>query len=125
MSKVVTKEYLSDFKFISYIDNNTPGFKSIPDKCQLHSEDSDKPAIIYNDGSEEYFQNGFRHRENNKPAVIISNGDKHYFINGKLSRTDGPAIELTNGVKMYFINGIEFSEEEYYKVVNYYLAFIL
>jgi hypothetical protein len=63
------------------------------------------PAIIYSNGTQLWYKNGKRHRDNDMPAVIYSNGTQEWYKNGKLHRdNDMPAIiiqmELKNGIKM-------------------------
>lgn len=55
----------------------------------------------------EYFNNkGEKHREDG-PAVEWNHGDKYYYKNGLLHRIDGPAIDRINGTKMYYVNGLK------------------
>ncbi|RTK95484.1 MAG: hypothetical protein EKK64_06585 [Neisseriaceae bacterium] len=65
--------------------------------------DNNLPAVIYKDGSKEWYCKGKRHRENG-PAVVYSNGNKEYWINGKRHRIDGPAIE-NHEFKAWFFDG--------------------
>ena len=78
---------------------------------QLHREDN-APAIEYNNGDNEWYQNGKRHREN-APAIDYINGDKHWFLNGKRHREDGPAIEYNNGIKLWYLNNNGYTEEQF------------
>jgi len=67
---------------------------------------------------------------------IDSNGNKQYYndknqlykeefpdgsiiwsINGKLHREDGPAIECPNGYKVWYLDGINYSEQEFDKII--------
>ena len=40
------------------------------------------------------------------PAVIYEDGDVEYWQNGRMHRLDGPAIEWSDGSKEWIINGI-------------------
>jgi hypothetical protein len=63
----------------------------------LHCEDG--PAVVWSDGSVEYFVNGFLHNENG-PAIIHYYNSfvrKFWYINGVKHREDGPAVEHDNG----------------------------
>jgi hypothetical protein len=73
----------------------------------------DGPAIIYKNGSEEWYQDGNFHRLDG-PAVILSSGHKEWWENGKLHREDGPAIIYPNGEKAWAINDIEYKTKDSY-----------
>ena len=49
---------------------------------------------------------------------VYENGSNHWFLDGKRHREDGPAIEFLSGLKGWFLNGIEYSEEEYWNQLN-------
>jgi hypothetical protein len=94
------------------------------------------PAIIHPDGSEEYYEMGYRHRENDKPALIwgtYARNDrkskrKEWWTRGKLNRENGlPAVMCDWYVMSWYVNGELHREieegpacitEEYY---DYYL----
>ena len=60
--------------------------------------DNDLPAIIYSNGTQEWYRNGRRHRNNDRPAVIYSNGTQEWFQNGQLHRdNDQPTLICANG----------------------------
>ena len=42
----------------------------------------DKPASIWHEGSKFWYQNGLLHRVNKKPSIIYSNGSKFWHQNG-------------------------------------------
>lgn len=119
----------------------------ITEKCKiwykngLKHRDGDKPAMVFDDGTNVWFKNGLQHRDNDKPAVVYFTGtsewwfnDKFhrkngpaliepgfcvsYFQNNKPHRTDGPAIELINGVKLWFIDGVGLEEAEHKLVME-------
>lgn len=48
---------------------------------QLHRE-GDLPAVIYPDGSQEFWENDRLHRAGGLPAVILSNGCEYHWENG-------------------------------------------
>ena len=50
----------------------------------------------------------------NAPALIWNDGSEWYYENGQLHNLHGPAIVDKFGNKGYFINGMEFSERNYY-----------
>ena len=68
------------------------------------------PAVIWNDGSKEYYIHGKCHRTDG-PAVIWPDGYTEYYVNGKLHRTDGPARIYSDGSKVYYIHGVKMSKE--------------
>ena len=49
----------------------------------LHSP-NDKPAVIWLNGSKEWYKYGQRHRDNDKPAIIFPSGKKQWWVNGEL-----------------------------------------
>lgn len=91
----------------------------------------DGPAIIFDDGSMEWWQNGEPHRDvvgndysrDPGPAIEYIDGSKYWYVNGKLHREGvrnenlinflenedlrdpGPAIELPDGTKKWYVNG--------------------
>jgi hypothetical protein len=68
--------------------------------------DNDLPAIIRPDGTQIWYMNGLVHRENDLPAVIYPNGSQEWYINGKLHReNDKPAIIYLNGYQEWWSNG--------------------
>ena len=62
---------------------------------KLHRENtangSRLPAIIGIDGSQLWYRNGKRHREDG-PAIIWADGTKAWYQNNMLHREDGPAV---------------------------------
>lgn len=64
----------------------------------LH-RDNDFPARMSHDGVNEWYKNGLRHRDNDEPAIIdTKNNDRQWYINGKCSRLyDSPAIIQNDG----------------------------
>ena len=36
----------------------------------------------HSDGSQEWYKNGNRHRDNDKPAIILNNGTQYWYKNG-------------------------------------------
>lgn len=52
-------------------------------KDGLIHRDNDLPAIMYSDGTKEWFKNGVPHRDDeNKPAISFSNGKNFYLKDG-------------------------------------------
>lgn len=71
----------------------------------------DGPAIIHENGTEEWYVDGRRHRDNNLPAITYPNGGRAWFKHGRLHRLDGPAYEPTcpdQGFNMWAINGVSY-----------------
>ncbi len=54
--------------------------------------------FLYNDDNQFHCKDG--------PAIIYKNGSTEWYINGKLHRLDGPAIEFANGKKYWYINNV-------------------
>jgi hypothetical protein len=62
----------------------------------LHNENG--PAVVWSDGSCEYYINGFIHNDAG-PAIIEKDKNftrKHWYINGVQHRVDGPVVEHVN-----------------------------
>jgi hypothetical protein len=58
--------------------------------------------IVWENGCEEYYENGVLHRDGGLPALIHANGSKEYFIYGKRrTREFGPSIEWATGEVVY------------------------
>jgi hypothetical protein len=71
---------------------------------QFHRED-DKPAVVFTNGTQYWYKNDKRHRENG-PAIIYYNGDEHWYLNGELHCESGPAIMRNDGSQEWWINGV-------------------
>jgi hypothetical protein len=71
----------------------------------------DGPAIVADDGTEEWHINGELHRVDG-PAVTTLRG-KYWFIHNKPHRLDGPAIEWYGGTKEWWVNGKELTQDEF------------
>lgn len=67
-----------------------------------------------------------RHRDNDLPAIVWNDGTQYWYQNGKCHRETGPAIIYSNGEKFYYLNGVEYSETEFYIKIEkpYLLTFI-
>lgn len=72
---------------------------------------------------------GKLHRESGEPAIIYDNGTKAWYENGFLHRLDGPAIELnmvmvasSNDTKKYYIKGKRYEFEEWKEEIKKYLT---
>jgi hypothetical protein len=50
-------------------------------KNKLHRE-NDQPAIVWENGTKQWYVNGQLHRENDKPAVIYADGTQYWWVNG-------------------------------------------
>ena len=83
---------------VKYVDDEVKVYNT---NGKLHCEHG--PAIIYSDGTREWYIDGKLHREDG-PAIINSKY-KEWYINGERHREDGPAIECSNGTKKWYING--------------------
>ena len=62
------------------------------------------PAVIYADGGQAWYHNGWRHRTD-APAEIHADGTQHWYRNGRHHRTDGPAVIYADGTQHWYING--------------------
>jgi len=82
--------------------NKTKWYIKPYDKLIKHREYG--PAIIWDDGSQEWWINGKSHREDG-PAVIWAHGSQSWWINDNLHREDGPASIWADGTQQWWING--------------------
>lgn len=71
---------------------------------QLHKEDG--PAIIWENGGQEWYLYGVRHRGNDLPALIIVGQKKEWWFNGQLHRENGPAIIYDYGREKWYTHGM-------------------
>jgi ribosomal protein L25 (general stress protein Ctc) len=72
---------------------------------QRHRE-NDQPAVIYADGTKEWWVNDKLHRENDQPAVIYADGTKEWWVNDKLHRENNqPAYISADGTQRWWVNG--------------------
>lgn len=65
----------------------------------FHREDG--PALVYRDGTEEWYENGYKHRKGG-PAYSDGYGRQEYWLNGERHRADGPAVIFPGCFVMYF-----------------------
>jgi hypothetical protein len=71
--------------------------------------DNDLPAIIHANESQFWYQNGLRHRDNDLPAIIRTNGDQYWCKNGKLHRdNDLQVVIFSGGSQFWFKNGLRY-----------------
>ena len=49
---------------------------------------------------------GVLHRDFNRPAIVRENGSREWWVEGRLHRVGGPAVEDVNGEKQYYLNGV-------------------
>lgn len=72
----------------------------------IHRDDNDLPAIINNDGSQEWWRHGLRHRDNDLPAIVKHTGHKAWFINGICHRNNDLPTEIyPDGTRIWIKNG--------------------
>jgi hypothetical protein len=64
-----------------------------------------------------YYCGHLVHRED-RPAIEWNDGTKFWFLNGERHREDGPACEFPSGNRDWWLNNIEYTEEEYWKIIN-------
>ena len=68
---------------------------------------NEKKVDLY--GTQWWYLNGKRHRENDLPAIIRPDGTKYWCLNGKLHReNDLPAIIYPDGTQEWWLNGKEY-----------------
>lgn len=57
------------------------------------------PAVVDADGSKEWWRNGRLHRDGDKPAAIYASGTREWWVDGRRHREDGPAVIWPNDDK--------------------------
>ncbi len=71
-----------------------------------HRNEYDMPAIICADGTQRWYRYGKRHRDNDLPAVQLSNGTLEWYQQGALHRdNDKPAVIRDSGIMMWYQHG--------------------
>lgn len=70
-----------------------------PDYQNYHREDG--PAIINDDGTQEYYRFGQRHRTDG-PALIFPNGTEIWIRNNLRFREDGPAVIVPSEYEVWY-----------------------
>lgn len=70
-----------------------------------HRRQDDKPAEIYHNLFEVYWNYDRRTHRAHGPAYICENGTKRWHRHGLLHRSNGPAIEYDNGAQEFWENG--------------------
>jgi hypothetical protein len=70
--------------------------------------DHDRPAITLADGSCFWYQHGIPHRGNDQPAVVWADGTLEWYRNGLRHRGGGrPAMTWLDGLSQYWVNGVQ------------------
>jgi hypothetical protein len=73
---------------------------------KLH-RDNDLPAVVCADGTQYWYQHGLRHRDNDKPAAVYADGNQYWYQHGNVHRdNDLPACVYTNGHQFWYQNGL-------------------
>jgi hypothetical protein len=57
-------------------------------KNDLIHRDNDLPAVVYDDGTKEWYQNDLLHRDNDLPAIIYDDGEIRWYQNGIFIREE-------------------------------------
>jgi hypothetical protein len=59
---------------------------------KIIKDENNELIVEFNDGSREYYKDGYLHREDG-PAIERSDYGQYWYLNGLLHRVDGPAVE--------------------------------
>jgi hypothetical protein len=74
----------------------------------LHHRLGDRPAVIYENGSREWWQFGQHHRDGDRPAIIRASGVQEWMKYGKRHRDgDQPAAIYAVGIHVWWQNGVK------------------
>lgn len=72
----------------------------------MTAEDTEHPTFIRADGTKEWRDaDGKLHRPDG-PAVIWADGTEEYWLHGERHREDGPAVINPDGSEEHWINGV-------------------
>jgi len=77
---------------------------------------SNAPQVMINPvtGTRRYFnQHNLLHRTDG-PAIVWDNGSKEWYQNGLRHREDGPAVVWSSGSKEWWLNGAAYTEKEFH-----------
>lgn len=79
----------------------------------LHRDEDEGPALIVPDAKiYEYYQYGVLSRKNGPARMDIENGVDEWFLNGKRHRMiHGPTITYANGDYVYHLNGLKHRDD--------------
>ncbi len=65
------------------------------------------PAVIWENGTQEWYKNGKPHREGDRPAVVHADNTQYWYKNGKPHRGgDKPAVILPDGTRKWCTHGM-------------------
>lgn len=74
---------------------------------ELHRDDDDKPARIWDRNLQEWWINGRLHRDGDKPAVLWADGSMEWWTENRRHRGNlKPAIISTSGLQSWCVDGI-------------------
>ncbi len=75
--------------------------------CGQFHRDNDLPAVIWANGTQQWWQHGQRHRDNDLPAIIYANGMQQWYHHGQHHRdNDLPATTHVNGSQEWWQHGV-------------------
>lgn len=94
------------------------GAVSTTDENGLFHSENDQPARIRANGTQEWYQHGYRHRDNG-PAIIYRNGTEVWYNDGLCHREDGPAVIMSDGMEMWYLNNEIVQPDTCQKNVNW------
>ena len=75
---------------------------------------------VENNGNICWYKNNVIHKEDGSTIERFyeMNCRKEWYIHGKLHRTDGLAVMQSDGYVEWWLNNIQYSEEEYNKIIK-------
>lgn len=74
---------------------------------------TDGPAVTLTDGSEYWYKNGERHRDNDLPAILAADGSQQWYRDGNLHRDAAPTIITTTEQKCYHKGALHHIDQNY------------
>ena len=64
--------------------------------------DNDLPAIIYADGTKVWWRHGELHRDGDRPAILYPDGSQGWWLHNQLHRMSGPAFIHRDGTREWW-----------------------
>ena len=102
---------MTDDEFESIVKNNPKLLGALLDSSELSPElqssirQRTTATVIHADGTQEWRQNGKRHRLDGPAIIDAANGTQQWWQNGELHRVDGPAVIRADGYQAWYQNG--------------------
>lgn len=102
MEDIKTLFDIADRNNESSITINSDSIVFYKKNTDVKHRDGDEPAVIYRDGTQEWWRHGTLFRHNDKPTIVTKSGIKIWFISGYLFRAKAPSIVFPDGTEVWY-----------------------